>query len=94
MRAASGGADAGTPAFLRGVGALDRKPCDMERKTPRRHMRDRAFVEEAALDERIGDEALQLLAGPFLHSGGNFLAEEFEQKIGHGRGRNLEKRMG
>jgi hypothetical protein len=65
----------------------------MKRKTPRRHMRDRTFVEEATLDERIGDEALQLLGRPPLHSGGDFLAEEFEQKIGHGIGRNLEKRM-
>ena len=42
-----------------------------------------ALIDEAALDQRVGDELLQILGRLRLHARGDFLGEEFEQKIGH-----------
>ena len=43
----------------------------------------RALVEEIALDQRIGDQALQVLRRLPLHAGGDFFAEQFKQEVGH-----------
>ena len=43
-----------------------------------------ALVDEALLDQRPGDEPLQVGGGLRLHARGNFLGEQFEQEIGHG----------
>ena len=43
-----------------------------------------ALIDEAALDQRIGDELPQILRGAALHARGDFLGEQFEQEIGHG----------
>ena len=56
----------------------------MEREPPRRRIGDGALIDEAALDERIGDELPQILRGAALHARGDFLGEQFEQEIGHG----------
>jgi hypothetical protein len=76
-------ADAGSAALLAHVLALRRKTGDMQRQAPRRGERLRALVEEAALDQRVRDELAQVFGPPALHAGRNFLAEEFEQEIGH-----------
>ena len=43
----------------------------------------RALVEQIALDQRVGDEPLEILRRLPLHAGGDFFAEQFEQKVGH-----------
>ena len=55
----------------------------MQRQAARRDEALRALVEQIALDQRIGDEPLQILRRLPLHAGGDFFAEQFEQKIGH-----------
>ena len=55
----------------------------MQRKAPRRDEALRALIEQVALDQRIGDEPLQVLRRLPLHAGGDFFAEQFEQKVGH-----------
>ncbi len=55
----------------------------MEGQAPRGGEALRALVEEIALDERVGHEALQVLRRLPLHAGGDFFADEFEQEIGH-----------
>jgi len=73
-----GRADARTAPLLDGIGPFDGEASDMQRETPRRHEGGRAFIEEAALDERIGHETLQILGGAALHPRRDLLAEEFE----------------
>ena len=58
---------------------------DVQRQAARRRERARALISQAALDQRVGDELLQILARPALHAGGNFFGEQFEEKIGHFR---------
>ncbi len=55
----------------------------MQGEPPRRDESLRALVEEVALDERVGDEALQVVRRLPLHAGGDFFAEQFEEKVGH-----------
>ena len=55
----------------------------MQRQAPRRDEALRAFIEEIALDQRVGDEALQILRRLPLHAGGDFFGEKFEEKVGH-----------
>ena len=58
-------------------------PCDRERQPPRRRERLGAVIDQAGRDQLVGDELLQILRRPRLHPRGDFLGEEFEQKIGH-----------
>ena len=55
----------------------------MQREAPRGDEALRALVKQIALDQRVGDEALQILRRLPLHAGGDFFAEQFEQKVGH-----------
>ena len=57
---------------------------DMQRQTARRREGARALIEAAALHQRVGDELLQILGGTPLHARRDFLAEQFDQQIGHG----------
>ena len=56
----------------------------MQRQAPRGDKTLRAFVKQIALDQRAGDEPLQILRRLSLHAGGDFFAEQFEQKVGMG----------
>ncbi len=78
-----GRADARTFALLAHVAAAHRQAGDMQSEPARRDEGLGALIDEAALDQRIGDELLQVLAGLALHARRDFLGEEFEQKIGH-----------
>ena len=42
-----------------------------------------ALVDEPGLDQPVGDELAQILGRARLHARGDFLGEEFEQKVGH-----------
>ena len=55
----------------------------MQRQAPRRDEALRALIDEIALNQRVGDEPLQVLRRLPLHAGGDFFAEQFEQKVGH-----------
>ncbi len=56
----------------------------MQREAARRGEGEGALIDEAALDQRARDQALEVLRGALLHAGWDFLAEELEQKVGHG----------
>ena len=47
------------------------------------HLKLRQAEVQAALDQRMGDETLEILGRLPLHARRDFLAEKFEQKIGH-----------
>ena len=81
--AASGAPTRGPLRSSRRVGLRAGQPGDMQRQPPRRDEALRALVEEVALDQRIGHEALQVLRRLPLHAGRDFFAEKFEQKVGH-----------
>ena len=55
----------------------------MQRQAPRRDEALRALIEEIALDQRIGDEALEILRRLPLHAGGDFFGKKFEEKVRH-----------
>lgn len=55
----------------------------MEGEPARRGEGPGALIGQPALDQRIGDELLQVLRRLALHAGGDFLGEEFEQEIRH-----------
>ena len=73
------------------IGLLGRKAHDMQPNAARRHEALRAFIDEIAIDQRIGHEALQVLRRLALHAGGDFFAEQFEEKVGH---QKVSKRRG
>ena len=58
-------------------------PCDREREPARRREGLGALVDEAGRDQPVGDELLQIVGRARLHARGDFLGEEFEQKVGH-----------
>jgi hypothetical protein len=55
----------------------------MQGQASRRGKTLRALVEQTALDQSVGDEPLQILRRLPLHAGGDFFAEQFEQKVRH-----------
>ena len=55
----------------------------MEREPARRGEGLGALINETALDERIGDQFLQVLGRLALHAGGDLFGEEFKQEIRH-----------
>ena len=61
------------------------QPDDMQGESARRDMGLRALIRKVALDERVGDETPEVLRRLALHSGGDFFAEQFEEKVGHVR---------
>ena len=76
-------ADARALALLVRVRLSGGQADDMQREAPRRDEALRALVEQVALDQRVGHETLQILRRLPLHAGGDFFAEQFEQKVGH-----------
>ena len=78
-----GGADAGAALLFPGVGLAGRQAGHLQRQAAGRGEAGRAFIDEAALHQRVGDELLQVRRGLGLHAGGNFFGKEFEKKIGH-----------
>ena len=55
----------------------------MQREAPRGDEALRALVKQIALDKRVGDETFEILRRLPLHAGGDFFAEQFEQKVRH-----------
>ena len=55
----------------------------MQREPARRDESLRALISQVAVDQRVGDEPLQILRRLALHPGGDFFAEQFEEKVGH-----------
>ena len=78
-----GGVGARTLALLadreRGVG----EALDGEGQAARRGEGGGVGVGQAAGDEAVGDEALEVVGGPRLHPGRDFLGEELEQEVRH-----------
>ena len=56
---------------------------ERQRQAARRGEGGGVGIGEAALDQPVGDEPLQVRARLRLHAGGDFLGKEFEQEIGH-----------
>ena len=54
-----------------------------QRQPPRRRERLCALIDEAFGDELVGDHAAQIVRRLRLHARGDFLGEQFEQKIRH-----------
>ena len=77
-------ADARPLALVLDVAPLGRQADHVQGEAPRRGIGAGAFIDEAALHQRVGDELLQILRRLALHAGGDFFAEQFEQEIGHG----------
>ena len=71
--------------FFPNIRLMRGKADNMQRQTTRGGEGLRAFIEATALDQSIGHQRLQILRSTTLHAGGNFLGEEFKQKIGHWR---------
>ena len=78
-----GRADLGAATLLPGGAALGRQPFDREREAARRGKRSGGGIGQPGLDQPVGDELFQVLGGLALHPGGDFLGEEFDEKIGH-----------
>ncbi len=76
-------ADARALALLAQIGLRRGQAHDMQRKAPRRDEALRALIEQIALDQRVGDEALQVHRRLPLHAGGDFFGKKFEEKVGH-----------
>ena len=76
-------ADARALALLARVSLSGWQADDMQRKATRGGKALRAFIEQVARDQIIGDEQLQILRRLPLHAGGDFFAEQFEQKVRH-----------
>ena len=81
-----GRADARTLLLFLEVGLARRHALHGERQPPRRREGLGALIDEAGIDQPVGDELLQVLRRARLHAGGNFFGEQFEQKVGHGSG--------
>ncbi len=52
----------------------------MQREPARRRKRGGAFIDKPALDQRIGDEPLQIRAGARLHARRDFFGQKFKQE--------------
>ena len=81
---ALGRADARALALLLHVRLPRRHALHGQRQPPRRRKGLGALVDQAGLDKLVGDELAQILGRARLHARGDFLGEEFEQKVGHG----------
>ena len=81
-----GRADARTFSLLAHVRLRGGQAEDMQRQAPGRNVGLRALVGQIAVDERVGDQALQIVRRLALHARGDFFAEQFEKEIGHFNG--------
>ena len=78
-----GRADARALALLALVGRASGQPVDGERQAARRGEGLGPLVDEAGIDQGVGDELLQVVGRAPLHARRDFLGEEFKQKVGH-----------
>ena len=76
-------ADARALLLLAQIGLARRHAVHGERQPPRRHESLGALIDEPRIDQPVGDELAQILRRPRLHARGDFLGEQFEQKVGH-----------
>ena len=54
-----------------------------KRQAARRRESLRAFIDEAGCNQPVGDHLAQVLGRARLHARGDFLGQEFDQKVGH-----------
>ena len=78
-----GRADLGPLALLAPLGLRGRQVGDVQRQPARRREGGGAGEGQAPLEQCVGNQPAQVLAGLGLHAGRDFFAEEFEQEIGH-----------
>jgi hypothetical protein len=78
-----GRADARAAPLLAHVLPLGGQARDLQGQPARRRKGAGALVEEAALDQRVGDELAQILGRAALHAGRDLLGKQFKQQIGH-----------
>ena len=76
-------ADARALSLLAQIGLGGRQADDMQGEAARGDEALRALIEEVALDQRVGHQALEVLRRLPLHAGGDFFAEQFKQEVGH-----------
>ena len=81
--ACSGAPTRGPLLLFLDVRLARRNALHRQRQPPRRREGLGAVVGQARGHQLVGDELLQILRRPRLHARGNFLGEEFEQKVGH-----------
>ena len=79
-----GRADLGAFALFLHVGLPRRHAVHRQRQAARRDEGLGALIGEPRRHQPVGDELAQILGGARLHARGDFLRQEFEQKIGHG----------
>ena len=77
------GADARALLVLVLVGRAGRNAGDGQRQPARRRKGPGALIEQARLDQGVGDGLLQILGGLALEARGDFLGEQFKQQFGH-----------
>ncbi len=70
-------------AFLGHVRLLGRQPVNGQRQPPRPGKALDAFEHQAAIGQRADDQPFEILRRVRLHARGDFLGEQFEQKISH-----------
>ena len=75
--------DARALALFADVAPTNGQAGDMQRQPARRGEGLGALIDETTLDERIGDQFLQVLGRLALHAGGDLFGEEFKQEIRH-----------
>ena len=76
-------ADARPLAFLDPARLRFRQADDVQRQPARRGEALRAFVRQARVDQRVGDQPLQILRRLPLHARRDFFAEQFKEQVGH-----------
>ncbi len=76
-------ADARALLLLADIRLPRRHTMHRQSQPPRRHERLGALVDQPGIDQAVGDELAQIVRRARLHAGGNFLGEQFEQKVGH-----------
>ena len=58
---------------------------DVQRQPPRRREALRALIGHVRVDQRVGDQPLQIVRRLALHARRDFFAEEFKEQVGHSR---------
>ena len=74
---------AGSPAFLGNIRGFCRQAVDHQREAARRREYPGGIERQPRLLEAAGHQPLQVLGGPGLHAGGNFLGQDFQEKFRH-----------
>ena len=78
-----GGADAGPLALLPQSRLRRRQANHVQSEPPWSGEGLRALINQVSVDQRVGDEALQIIRSLPLHTGRDFFAEQFEKEIRH-----------